>query len=140
METPNGPYLFTFSPKGTTFNPTYGYMDHINTYFWSWHHCMQEFEVNPEFNSNGNLHYHGYYIVKDRFKWFKKILPKLKYNGMWRSEKVKDNLEKAMQYCRKDRDLMSGCIDHEIPFTHNCKVKHIPDILERTIVDYLEEL
>lgn len=132
-------YLFTFSPKGITLNTTYMYMDHINSYFWSWHKCMEKFEVNPELNSNGNLHYHGYYKVKDRFKWFKKVLPKMKYNGMWRTERIHTDFEKSMIYPRKDRELMEKVIEHKIPFTHEDKIKHIPDnTLLNTIHSYFD--
>lgn len=140
MTTQTESYLFTYSPRSITFNPTFKYMNDINEYFFSWHKCMEAFEVNPEFNSSGNLHYHGYYVIKDRYKWFKIVLPKMKYNGMWRSEIVKDSLDKGMIYCRKDRTLMEKCIDHKIPFTQEDKVKHIPPEKDITILSYLEDL
>lgn len=123
---PSPSYLFTFSPKGTTLNATYAYMDHINTYFFSWHKCMSHFEVNPELNSNGNLHYHGYFIIKDKVKWFKVVLPKMKYNGNMKITKVDNDLSKALEYSRKDRVMMESIIDHKIPFTEQDRVKHIP--------------
>jgi len=119
-------YLFTYSPKGITINPTYAYMDHINTFFWAWHKCMSEFEVNPEFNQSGNLHYHGYFAIKDKYKWYKYVLPKMKYNGNMKINKVESDLVKALDYCRKDRQLMSKIIDHEIPFNQYSIIKHIP--------------
>lgn len=134
-------YLFTYSPRDITLNPTYTYMDHINTYFWGWHKCMATFEVNPEFNQNGNLHYHGYFIIKDKYRWYKSILPKMKYNGLIKINKVVDDLSKAIEYCRKDRELMEKIIDHKIPFTEQDKIKHIP---EKKVIDdifsFLDEL
>lgn len=130
-------YLFTYSPMGNTCNPTFTFMEHISDYFWSWHKCMEAFEVNPEFNSNGNLHYHGYYVLKDKYRWYKSVLPKLKYNGMWRSEQVKDSLEKAMVYCRKDRELMVKCIDHKIPFTQEDKIQPKVEVKTKNILNYI---
>lgn len=132
-------YLFTYSPQDTTKNPTYAYMNHINTYFHSWHKCMSDFEVNPEFNQNGNLHYHGYFVIKDPYKWFKFILPKMKYNGLVKINKVEDNLDKAMEYCRKDRELMSKIIEHKIPYNQEDKIKHIyPDHEPQTVIEYIK--
>lgn len=119
-------YLFTYSPAGITLNPTYTYMCQINDYFWAWHKCMERFEVNSEFNKNGNLHYHGYFILKDKYRWYKIILPKMKYHGFIKINKVENDLEKAMVYCRKDRELMSKIIEHDIPFTELSHQKHIP--------------
>lgn len=126
MDTPKTEktYLFTFSPKGVTKSYDYTYIDHYVNYFEEWSKCMEDFEINPELNASGNLHYHGFYIVKDKYKWFKKVLPKLKYNGMWRIEEVKHDLEKAMIYCRKDRELMISLMNYgPIPLTKtNCTI------------------
>lgn len=144
MNTPNGTterngeaYLFTYSPRDVTLNPTYSFMNHINLYFWSWHKCMESFEVNPEFNQNGNLHYHGYFIIKDKYKWYHNVLPKMKYNGFIKINIVVDDLFKALDYCRKDRELMIRSIDHKIPFTEEDRIKHIPPPGHSTIEDYL---
>lgn len=119
-------YLFTFSPKGNTKNAEFTYYDDLATYFNSWHKCMSEFEVNPEFNQNGNLHYHGYFVLKDKVKWYKMVLPKMKYNGMVKINKVEHNLSDAMVYCRKDNDLMLQIIkQYPVPYTNQDKLFHM---------------
>lgn len=108
----DGPYLFTFSPKSLfDYNKLYMkvYSD-VSQYFKSFWYCMDEFEINPELNANGGLHYHGYFIIKDRVKYFKSCLPTLKRNGMVRVEKIKHDFDKAVLYSRKDRTLMESLL------------------------------
>lgn len=133
-------YLFTFSPKGNTKNAEFTYYDDLATYFVNWHKCMREFEINPEFNQNGNLHYHGYFVLKDKVKWFKNVLPKMKYNGMVKINKVEHNLGSALIYCRKDRDMMNQIIKHyPVPYTHQDKLFHVEiDCIDNSIARYLK--
>jgi len=130
-------YLFTYSPRGVTKSYDYTYMDHYNDYFKSWHGCMAEYEINPELNASGNLHYHGYYIIKDRFKWFKKVLPKLKYNGMIKIDEVKQNFTKAIEYSRKDRELMLKLLTvRPLPITHEDHLIKQVTVNKITLLDY----
>lgn len=142
IETDGSPYLFTFSPICNTKNAEFCYYDHLSTYFAQWHRCMKEFEVNPEFNANGNLHYHGYFVIKDKFRWHAKVLPKMKYNGMVKISKVKCSLADGVVYCRKDRILMQRIIKaYPVPYTHNDS--HIfkePDMESNTIEKYIKQL
>jgi len=132
MDTPKktNTYLFTFSPQGITKDYDYGYMEHYNEYFKSWSLCMEDYEINPELNASGNLHYHGFYVIKDKYKWFHKVLPKMKYNGNMRIDMVTADLTKAMVYPRKDRDLMLRLIKaRPLPITkENCKLLNEDEI------------
>jgi len=104
---------------------------------------MSQFEINPEFNANGNLHYHGYFIIKDKVKWFKNVLPKMKYNGLVKINIVKDNLQSAMEYCRKDNIIMKQVIKkYPVPYTHLCSLTLLtkPDIIQDNIMTYLDNL
>lgn len=134
-------YLFTFSPKGNTKNAEFTYYDDLATYFNSWHRCMSEFEINPEFNQNGNLHYHGYFVLKDKVKWYKIVLPKMKYNGMVKINKVEHDLSSAMIYCRKDNELMLHIIRrYPIPYTHQDKLFRLDiDDKPNDIYKYLKD-
>lgn len=136
-------YLFTFSPQGTTKNYDYSYMEHYNEYFKSWAHCMEDYEINPELNASGNLHYHGYYIIKDKYKWFNKTLPKMKYNGNIRIDIVTNDLSKAMIYPRKDRDLMLKLIKaRPLPITkQNCKLENDSEfeVYPNDVISYLKQ-
>lgn len=142
VEVDGSPYLFTFSPIGNTKNAEFTYYDHLSTYFVNWHKCMSEFEINPEFNSNGNLHYHGYFVIKDKVKWFKNVLPKMKYNGLVKISKVRCSLAEGVVYCRKDRIMMSKIIKrYPVPYTHkDSHIFQVPDIESKTIEDYLRQI
>lgn len=113
-------YLFTYSPSGLTITPTFKYQDDIEKFFKPWYRCMKEFEINPEFNSSGNLHYHGYYIIHDKIKWFKHVLPRLKHHGFIKIDKVTKDFDKAIVYCRKDRETMQKVLQGlPVPYTNN---------------------
>lgn len=137
-------YLFTFSPKGNTKNYNFAYYDHLGEYFRYWHKCMKSFEINPELNASGNLHYHGYFVLKDQYKWFKSILPKMKYHGLVKINRVEYSLQDAMIYCRKDNELMNKLITlYPVPYTDKCQtVNDLPEILpiQNTINKYMVEL
>lgn len=117
-------YLFTFSPKDITKNISFGYYEQLEKYFLDWKNCMKEFEINPECNLNGNLHYHGHFILSDEVKWYKSCLPKLKYNGFVKINQVKVDVQKALEYSRKDQKKMIEIIgDKEyVPYTHKSKI------------------
>lgn len=134
-------YLFTFSPKGNTKDVQFTYYDHLQMYFKKWHYCMQTFEINPELNSNGNLHYHGYFIIKDKTKWYKSVLPKMKYNGLIKINKVQNNLDSAMVYPRKDRTLMSLIIKkYPVPYTDQHILLRQRKQKEENIITQIEEM
>lgn len=107
-------YLITVSPKGVTKNVNYAYVDHVNSYFSLFKYCMEDFKLWPELNSNGNLHWHGYIVIKDKVRWFKKVLPHMKYNCMVRIEKLHGELSKAIEYSKKDEKLMSKVISKKL--------------------------
>jgi len=140
MDTPT--YLFTFSPKGNTKDVNFTYIDHLVLYFKKWHYCMSQFEINPELNSSGNLHYHGYFVLKDRTKWHKSVLPKMKYNGLIKIDKVKNDLAKAMVYPRKDNQMMQDIITkYPVPYTNdNILLRRRLKLHDRDIEDYLNQL
>lgn len=125
MTNPQKSFLFTWSPKLVTKDPNYTYDFFVEEYFKSWEKCMDSFEVNPEFNKSGNLHFHGYFILKEKesysVRWYTKILPKLKYNGFIKIDKCSD-LSKAIVYARKDRALMLKCLKkayYPVPLVKN---------------------
>jgi len=135
-------YLFTYSPIGNTKCAEFTYYDHLVFYFKHWHQCMSQFEINPEFNANGNLHYHGYFIIKDKVRWYKSVLPKMKYNGLVKIDKVKHDLSKSMEYCRKDTLMMKQIIKkYPVPYTHlDNRVLTNPDIIQDNIHSFLKQL
>lgn len=113
LEQPNTVYesvLITWSPKGenTTksniIRHTRHYVDHYLSFL---DDITDRFEFNVELNMNGNIHFHGYvmYPQHRRRQWLTFLLH-LKTKGFVKINKVRHNLNKAMEYCRKDRALM----------------------------------
>lgn len=135
-------YFFTYSPIGNTKCAEFTYYDHLVFYFKHWHQCMSQFEINPEFNANGNLHYHGYFVLKDKVRWYRSVLPKLKYNGLVKIDRVKHDLSKSMEYCRKDNLMMKQIIKkYPVPYTHLDKTLLTkPDIIQDNIYAFLKEM
>lgn len=81
--------------------------------------CCYDFVVSPELNVNGNIHFHGILDIKDKVKWYKKVLPSFKYMGF---VLVKPNPDtKWKWYIFKDKDLMSKLLKN-YPFTPSPKV------------------
>lgn len=73
-----------------------------------------DYRLYPELTTNGNIHYHGVVFVKDKYKWFKSVLPSLKYHGFVLLKKdVNDNWED--KYCKKDVELMSKLLKIDLP-------------------------
>lgn len=128
METrENKLYLFTWSPSGVTHDVTYKYREHLEQYFRKLKYCCSRFEINPELNQNGNIHYHGFVELKDEIKWYRSMLPRFKRNGFVKINPVKNDLSKAIEYARKDREKMKKIIlDEPIPLTETYKFKRSP--------------
>lgn len=118
-------YLFTWSPAGKTYSFRYMWNHYIDNVFRKWHNLMHTFEINPEINSSGNIHFHGFYQVKDKYNWYYNELPHLKRKevGNMRTNKVVHDFDKAMVYPRKDRDLNIFALNktklpyYSIPYT-----------------------
>lgn len=75
----------------------------------------------PELNTNGNVHIHGWYIIKDNIAYYKSFIPKCKRLGFVLIKKKVN--EKWFDYVNKEIDLTINVIgeDMPIPLTHcNC--------------------
>lgn len=87
--------------------------------------CCDEYYMFPEFNLNGNLHWHGVINITDKVKWYKKVLPTFKHMGF---VCIKQNVNKDwLLYITKDIELMCDIyneLDVELPITkQNSKQK-----------------
>jgi len=81
--------------------------------------CWQKWEFNPELTLQGNLHFHGFYILKDLIsyqkRWYAVVLPKLKGIGFVKISEVRHKLD--ITYCRKSNQLMEAILNLELPLT-----------------------
>lgn len=82
--------------------------------------CCKFFEIFPELTVDGKIHYHILLELKDRIKWYKKVLPKFKRNGF---VCVKYADEKWKTYCLKCKEEMEELLECELPISHENKVK-----------------
>lgn len=97
--------------------------------------CWDKWALSPECNSNGNIHYHGYFSFKDKdsykVRWYSKGLPKLKYNGLVKINKVHTKLDDT--YMTKQRFIMQQVLGYVLPIKH-AKLIPIHDV-ERQMCD-----
>lgn len=121
-----GSLAFTWAPNPKIFggiNPIYQHND-----------CMPlirnmskccEYKIYPELTTQGNIHYHGIIDVFDKVKWFKSVLPKLKYNGHVLIKEIFD-YDKWNDYISKDSVNMLKILDNEmkLPLTSTRKQKN----------------
>lgn len=79
--------------------------------------CWDKWALSPECNSNGNIHYHGYFSFKNKdsykVRWFSKGLPKLKYNGLVKINKVHTKLDDT--YMTKQNFVMQQVVGYVLP-------------------------
>lgn len=92
--------------------------------------CSQ-YECYPEMHANGNLHYHMIVKLFDKVKWFKKVLPTLKYHGF---VVVKPNPDVGWgAYCVKEIVTTMGVLGVFLPITEK-------DDIHKKKKDYAHEL
>lgn len=81
--------------------------------------CWRKFAITVELNQNGNVHFHGYFSLKNTksylTRWSCIGRPKLKYNGNLRIDKVKHTLD--TRYMEKDIFYMQEVIGVQLPIT-----------------------
>lgn len=141
-------HLFTWAPNPKKFprkhDMVYNYYYHLKNYFDKWHQCMYAFAICPELTLNGNVHYHGWYQLKDNVKWHKSLLPKLKYAGFVKIDEAKfveihswDAKDNSLHYYKKDADTYASIFaPWPVPFTSNMSFARFKTITKkRTIVN-----
>lgn len=98
---------FTLNPDPSRYNsddPVVQYEQLLQDIFLKEKHMCATFSVYafvPEMTENGNVHIHGYYIVKDRVKYYRWFLPKCKSWGYIKVKTTNVN-KKWLTYCQKE--------------------------------------
>lgn len=112
---------FTWSPDPSKFSgirPEYQFNDTL-VFIKSMASCCY-YEIFPELNLSGNIHYHGKIYVYDKVKWYKSVLPKLKYNGF---VCIKGSInEKWDDYIVKDKDMMTKILKVDLPLIYDGRI------------------
>lgn len=99
ISTPQPCFYITWTPRPDLWHCTAPVKQFDDTfdYFKLAITCWSDWALCPEPNSNGNIHYHGWFQLKNRAsiltRWYSKALPKLKYNGLVRINKVRHKLD-----------------------------------------------
>lgn len=81
----------------------------------------------PEINKNGNIHIHGWYIIKDNIAYFKHFLPRCRQLGF---VLLKHKVDHAwFDYCDKEVSLTIQVVgdDLPVPLTHK-NIKEYKDL------------
>lgn len=129
--------LFTCSPnpRKCGIDQYRNYMDHLWVVFSKFSRCMSEFVVSPELNENGNIHYHGWFVLKDKVKFYKHVLPAMKKLGFVKISKLKHRNAEWDYYCQKDYEIMKElCQPIPVPMTHR-NYKNVINILTYLVID-----
>lgn len=75
--------------------------------------CMLYYCVVPEVSDAGRLHCHGWFIIKDKIKWVKRVKPLLEQNGRFKMSKQKVKGE-GFYYYKKDIEETSGIVRRDL--------------------------
>lgn len=145
--------LFTWSPdpkKYPSAEPRKQYKFVICWLLANARKCMSTFSFVPELNLSGNVHIHGWYVVRDKISYYKWFLPRARQLGF-----VKVNLmqsKEALNYYRKEiNDTVQILGDNlPIPLTHcnwmnyrkiytKVKLKHKTEYKLNSVIDYFNK-
>lgn len=81
--------------------------------------CSKTFEIYPELTVNGSIHFHGSLEINDKIKWYKSILPQIKYKAYLVIKKNPD--QGWVEYQAKDKLMMESILNISLPITY----KHV---------------
>lgn len=118
-------YFFTLSPRPSKlhYEQQLNYAQHIWETLFDIHQVMDKFCIIPELNQNGNIHYHGWFSIKDLYRYNRYWLPRMKKVGFVKVSKCKVNfLSDSIPYAYhlKDFDeMVSQMYPFPIPLTHS---------------------
>lgn len=101
--------------------------------------CCETFKIYPELTMAGNIHYHGLIVIKDKYKWHKKVLPTFKYSGFVCIKKY--NSTGWDDYIVKDVDIMMKILNRSLPLDKEHELirkRHTPMLqTSGSVLDYL---
>lgn len=81
--------------------------------------CWKTFCITPELSEAGNIHWHGWFVMKDKIKYYRQLLPRIRALGYEKIRKAR-NVKKALskEYHRKSLKFMVQLLDQDLPITH----------------------
>lgn len=121
-------HAYTLNPNPSRYNSKIVEKQYAQIFYALLHvapKVFSKFCFTPELTELGNVHIHGWYVIKDRVKYHKFWLPKSKSMGFVRI-KYKDITEEWFEYIEKDMDFMNEMIeDLPVPYTHKDKTPYL---------------
>lgn len=101
------------------------------SYYWlaSTLEASTDYEMYPEWRMvSGTIHYHGVIIIKDKIKWLRQTLPRLKRNGFIKIKPVREFMG-WIEYCSKEAKEAKEILNVTLPMKNGC-IKHIkPEVM-----------
>lgn len=121
----------TWSPAGNTVRYGKTLRRHLENYLISLKNVCSKIEINPELNTNGNLHYHITADVTDVIGLYKRVIPPMKRDGIVNIKRIY-NQEGQNDYVEADHSVMLEILDMErLPITRQDLIDEWARILER---------
>jgi len=111
------------NPRKRSNNQLTNYQNDLYNVFNHMRRCCDHFVVAPELTEEGNIHYHGWFQISDKIKYYKTFFPKIKKLGYCKFNKLKHTKSDWDYYCQKDHLMMKEYMTpFPTPFTHiTCK-------------------
>lgn len=81
--------------------------------------CCRVFAFSPELTMNGNLHIHGWYVLRDKIKYYRSVLPMIKGIGNCKIEKASSKNALVFYYKKTIIEM------HKI-INYSDKIKELP--------------
>lgn len=136
-------YLFTWTPnpkKYRSTNPRCQWKQLCKGYLVSATcRCFEKYCLLPELNTNGNVHVHGWFILKDYSKWFSFWLPKIKRVGYVKICEATDNFLPLFYY-KEDIPKLWEMFKHlPYPMSHCNECDHIKKMRLKRAKDIMVE-
>lgn len=116
---PQGTIAFTLNPNPAAYRspiPSDQYRALLHALFANKQirHTFETFTFFPELTVAGNVHIHGYYVIRDPIKYYNWFLPAAKRLG-YCCIKGRDITEKWAEYCTKSFSAIRDLMDDDLP-------------------------
>lgn len=123
-------HVFTWNPSPKVFPDDLEYKQKwefmIRKCLKTFRRCMSYYMCIPEISDQGRLHCHGWFVIDDKIKWIKSVLPLLKRNGFIKFNKAKTI--KACEYSMKDLEETFGIIPDANVFCNLNSYQYLEDM------------
>lgn len=121
-------YFITWAPNPARYptnTPSDQYKVLLDLVLFNTYKVFKTFAFTPELSQQGNIHVHGFYVIKDIVKYYKWFLPKIKTFGIVKITRVKRKYaDHVLSYLSKDIEMMNRILEDKlpIPLTHKNEV------------------